>query len=274
MTIGFVCTNYNNTDYTREAVHSLSRQVGEDFRIVVVDNNSELASARALEELTSKFENLEIIFNTSNLGYFPGLNAGIRQLRSKYPDIDFVVIGNNDLVFPIDFAESVRKNAGNLEKHAVLSPDIVTLDGEHQNPHVISKIGKFREVIYDLYYLNYYLAIAIKRIAKLTQRFTDRPDETQYKVAQQIYQGYGACYILGPVFFRHFNELWAPSFLMHEEYFLSKQLRDAGLHVYYEPSIKVIHHCHAAMSKVPARKAWQAARDSHRIYRQHVKIFS
>jgi GT2 family glycosyltransferase len=185
-----------------------------------------------------------------------------------------IVVGNNDLIFPADFAESLRRNLPTLEKYAVVSPDIVTLDGAHQNPHVIRKIGKLREFIYNLYYANYYSSIAIRQVAKLTRSFTDRRDETQHKVAQEIYQGYGACYVLGPVFFRHFEELWAPTFLMHEEFFLSKQLSDKGLSVYYEPSIKVLHCCHGAMAAIAGRKAWEAARAAQKIYRQHVRVFS
>src|SRR5579859_5299248 len=77
-----------------------------------------------------------------------------------------------------------------------------------------------------------------------------------------------------PMFFRHFEELWAPTFLMHEEYFLSKQLSEKGFRVYYEPSIKVQHRCRGAMRTITGRKAWEAARSAQKVYRQHVKIFS
>lgn len=274
MKIGFVCTNYNNTPYTREAACSLLRHGKDQYSIVVVDNNSDHESVRALKALASDFQDVELILNSENVGYFKGLNTGIRYLRSTRPEIDLMVVGNNDLVFPADFADCIRQNLSTFQKYAVVSPDIVTLDGMHQNPHVISRIGAFREFIYDLYYLNYWLAIAIRTIAKLTRGFTDRSDETHHDVAQEIYQGHGACYVLGPLFFRHFEELWAPSFLMHEEYFLSKQLSDKGLQIYYEPSIKVVHHCHAAIDKVPSKTIWQAARDAHKVYRQHVKIFN
>jgi len=274
MKIGFVCTNFNNSAYTREAVCSLWRNGGHQYRIVVVDNNSDKENVSALQTLASEFRDVELIWNKENLGYFKGLNIGIRQLRTSQPDLDIIVVGNNDLVFPGDFADSIGRNLSIFEKYAVVSPDIVTLDGVHQNPHVIRRIGKFREFIYDLYYANYYLAVTIRQVAKLSRGFTDRPDETQHVVAQEIYQGYGACYVLGPVFFRHFEELWAPTFLMHEEYFLSKQLSDKGLGVYYEPSIKVLHHCHGAMDKITGRRAWDAARSAQKIYRQHVKIFS
>jgi GT2 family glycosyltransferase len=274
MKIGYVCTNYNNSALSREAVSSLRRNGGHEFRIVVVDNHSDKENVEALKDLANEFENVELILNQENAGYFRGLNLGIRHLRARHPDIDIIVVGNNDLVFPTDFAESIRKNVATFEKYPVVSPDIITLDGIHQNPHVISKIGKFREFIYDLYYANYYVALGIRQMAKLSRGFTDRPDETRHDVAQEIYQGYGACYVLGPVFFRHFEELWAPTFLMHEEYFLSKQLSDKGLSVYYEPSIKVQHRCHGAMATITGRKAWEAARAAQRIYRQHVKIFN
>jgi GT2 family glycosyltransferase len=274
MKVGYVCTNYNNSSYSRGAVRSLLRDGGEEYRIVVVDNNSDSKNVEALKSVAQEFPQVELLLNKDNVGYFRGLNLGIRHLRTYQPDIDMTVVGNNDLVFPADFAECLHRNQSTLEKYAVVSPDIVTLDGAHQNPHVISRIGKLREFIYNLYYANYYLAIAIRRMAKLTRSFTDRPDETHHQTAQEIYQGYGACYVLGPVFFRHFEELWAPSFLMHEEFFLSKQLSDKGLSVYYEPSIKVLHCCHGAMAAITSRKAWEAARAAQKIYRQHVRVFS
>ena len=274
MKIGYVCTNFNNSMDTREAVCSLSRNEGHEFRVVVVDNNSDKENVRALESLANEFPNVELILSKDNVGYFRGLNQGIKQLRAKQPDITLMVVGNNDLVFPADFADLLGRNLSVFEEHAVVSPDIVTLDGVHQNPHVIHRIGKFREFVYDLYYANYYLAIAIRQAAKLTRGFTDRPDETHHDVAQKIYQGYGACYVLGPLFFRYFEELWAPAFLMHEEYFLSKQLSDKGLSVYYEPAIRVEHRCHGAMRTITGRRAWEAARSAQKIYRQHVKIFN
>ncbi|HLZ12316.1 MAG TPA: glycosyltransferase [Candidatus Acidoferrum sp.] len=273
MILGYVCTNYNNSAYTREAVCSLLKNGGDEYRIAVVDNNSDSKNVEALKNLASEFTQVELILSKENVGYFRGLNLGIRHLRASQPDINIMVIGNNDLIFPADFGESIRKNLPTLEKYAVVSPDIVTLEGVHQNPHVIHKISKFREFIYDLYYANYFLAIAVREVAKLTRRFTERRDQTQHEIAQEIYLGLGACYVLGPAFFRHFEELWAPTFLMAEEFFLSKQLSDKGLRIYYEPSIKVLHHFQVSMGALGHKKAWHFARDAHKVYRQYVKVF-
>lgn len=272
MKVGYVCTNYNNSSYTLDAVRSFLANSPHECQVVVVDNCSDTESVRALEHLAGEFQNVELVLNEENKGYFRGLNEGIRHLRARFPDLRFMVVGNNDLLFPPDFVASIQRKATLFEKYPVISPDIVTLDGVHQNPHVVSRISKVREFVYDLYYANYYLAIVIRTLAGLSSRWTDRPDEASHMVAQEIYQGHGACYVLGPVFFRHFEELWAPSFLMHEEYFLSKQLSDQGMRLFYEPSIKVEHHWHATMAKLPGKKVWQAARDAHRVYRQYVKV--
>ena len=272
MKIGYVCTNYKNTPYTREALRSLLRNQGYEFRVVVVDNHSDRESVEELRKLASEFSQVELILSQQNVGYFRGLNLGIRELRRNYSDIEIIVVGNNDLVFPEDFGERVARSLSVFDQYAVVSPDILTLDGVHQNPHVVRNISKFREFVYDAYYANYYFAIGIQKIARASRSFTDRADETQHEIAQEIYQGYGACYLLGPMFFRHFEELWAPTFMLHEEYFLSKQLNDKGMAVYYEPSIKVLHHCRGAMSKIASKKAWELGRNAHKVYRQYVKV--
>jgi len=274
MKVGFVFTNYNNSHYTRDVIHSITLNKNyDDSYIVVVDNKSETADVELLIIIEQDYPSVKIIYNDENSGYFKGLNIGIEYLRKKYTDLDHMVIGNNDLFFPPDFIDTLYSNRSLFEKYPVISPDLLTLDGVHQNPHVIDKISKKREIIYDLYYSNYYLSVLIGYAAKVTKRFTDRSDEEQFEVAQTIHQGYGACYILGPLFFEHFNLLWAPTFLMGEEFFLSKQLEKKGMKVYYEPSIKVNHHDHATMGKLPGKKLWKISKDSHKIYRKYNKIY-
>ncbi|HBB95709.1 MAG TPA: glycosyltransferase family 2 protein [Blastocatellia bacterium] len=274
MKIGFVCTNYNNSHYTREAVRSLLGNKGHSSTIVIVDNCSIASDRKNLEQIEAEYENVHLILNSENVGYFKGLNCGIKYLRAQEPDLLYMIVGNNDVVFPADFIDSIEKNAQQFQVEAVISPDVVTSDGVHQNPHVIKSISRLREMAYDLYHLNYYLAVALRKVASLTRSWTDRDDEAHWQIGQRIYQGHGACYILGPLFFEHFTELWAPSFLMAEEYFLSKQLADAGLHLYYEPSIRVTHHFHASVKKVPAKEVWSRSREAHRIYKKHLKVFN
>lgn len=273
MKIGYVCTNYNNSEFTAKAVRTLKAGTGHEYVIAVVDNNSNSESVNQLKELANEFPDIQLILNTDNVGYFRGLNIGIRHMREQHPAVEWMVVGNNDLEFPVDFAEKLSEYAPCLREHAVVSPDVVTVEGEHQNPHVISGISPLRELTYDLYYANYYLGLAILKLAKLMPSLSERSDEEEWQTARPIYQGHGSCYLLGPRFFEQFDELWAPTFMMSEEYFLSKQLSDVGQRVYYEPAIQVVHHWHGSLENLPSKKRWSMARDAHREYRKHVGIF-
>ncbi len=273
MKIGYVCTNFNNSAFTLKAVESLLSNTRHTYEVVVVDNNSNHSEVALLKPLSENLRNVAVIFNASNAGYFRGLNIGIKTLRAKHPDIEWMLVGNNDLEFPADFADRLASAAHKLKAYPVVSPDVVTIEGEHQNPHVISGISTIREIFYDLYYANYYLGIVIQKVAKLLPKLSERSDEDQWRVPRPIYQGHGSCYLLGPLFFEKFADLWAPTFLMSEEYFLSKQLSDAGFQVFYEPSIQVIHHWHGSLEKLPSRQRWSFARDAHREYRKYVKWF-
>jgi GT2 family glycosyltransferase len=271
MKIGYVCTNYNNSNFTLKAIDTLMANASHTYVIVVVDNNSSEAEVELLKPLSKRLDNVEVILNGINVGYFRGLNIGIKALRTKHPDIEWVVVGNNDLEFPVDFSDRMAKVTPALRACPVVSPDVVTIEGEHQNPHVINNISFIREVIYDLYYSNYYLGIAIQKFARLLPRLSERTDEEQWRVPRFIYQGHGSCYLIGPAFFENFKELWAPTFLMAEEYFLSKQLSDYGFKIYYEPSIQVIHHWHGSLEKLPSRQRWNFAREAHIEYRKYIK---
>jgi len=275
MNFGYICTNFNNSHFTVDAVRSLVASAGtaHELHVVVADNQSAPEHVETLRGLAAEFPNIvDLVLNKRNVGYFPGLNCGIHHMREHHPKVQHLAIGNNDLLFPADVFSAVERNISLLDQHAVVSPDIVTLDGEHQNPHVIHTISKTRELIYDLYYSNYLLAQAILWAARVSRSVTDRRDEQQHQTAQAIYQGHGSCYLIGPEYFRHFQELWAPTFLMGEEYFLSKQLADKGMNTFYTPSIWLTHCCHGSLSALPSRKAWEFARDAHKVYRQHVRV--
>tara|TARA_B100000575_G_C23142892_1_gene665655 strand:- start:9454 stop:10272 length:819 start_codon:yes stop_codon:yes gene_type:complete len=266
----FIFTNYNNSDLTKNLVISLLKSITENnlVDIVIVDNNSTSNEVIKLKKLKKKYS-LKVYFLQENIGYFRGLNYGLNSINCK--EYDFVVIGNNDLIFE-NFIDSVYKSKF-VNKYAVISPDIITLDGFHQNPHVLKPPSKFRELIYDIYFKSFFLSRIILFISKLTKSWTRRGDEDNYEIPQILIQGYGACYILTPLFFKNFHKLWSPTFLMYEEFFLSLQLERKNLKIFYDPSIKVIHMDHATVSKLPSKKMWEITKVSHKEYRKYVKIW-
>lgn len=273
MKIGFVFTNYNNSAFTEDAIKSIGKVDNCNFEIVVVDNASDKEDVKELRRIEKNNEYVKVLYNKENVGYFKGLNLGIHYIRNNFKDISVLVVGNNDVLFHEDFYDKLVEKQELLTKYPVISPNIITADGFPQNPHVIKEISKIREFVYDVYHFNYLFAKLILKLARLTHSFTDRKDEEQHDVAQEIHQGYGACYILSPKFFELFDELWSPTFLMYEEYFLSKQLLDKGFMTYYEPSIKLTHLMHATTDKLPGKLKWKFSKTSHKEYRKYVKVF-
>lgn len=271
MKYAYVCTNYNNAHHTREAVRTINAGVLPPARIVVVDNQSEAEDVAELREIAGEHENVDLVLNHENVGYFPGLNVGIDRVRSCDESITTMVVGNNDLEFPPQFGAQLVDVVADAGERPVISPYIATLDGTPQNPHVVAGVSRMRELMYDLYYANYHLARLIKAAAHRTRAISDRRDETGHATPGYIYQGHGSCYILTARFFEEFEELWAPSFMMGEEFFLSRQLSERGYMTYYDPRARISHRCNGAIEKVPAPRMWALARDAHRVYRRYVK---
>lgn len=274
MKIGFTFTNYNNSALSIQAAHSIAENHGEhEYEIVLVDNASTEAERFILAEPGALPDNCRVIWNSVNVGYFDGLSHGVDALRERANDFDAIVIGNNDLVFEVAFFEGLVQAAPAASPHAVLSPDIITLDGVHQNPHVLGGVSRFREVVWDLYFSNFTLSRLIGWAARTAGSLVSRKDFEHHADEGPIEQGYGACYVLTPRFFERYGRLWSPGFVMGEEFYLSRQLMAGGERMYYQPCIKVRHHDHATIAKLASRRLWEMTREYHRIYRYFISPY-
>lgn len=271
MKVGFVCTTLNSSDLTVAAARSFFDVCSGTCVVVAVDNGSGDTEVRKLLDFARDNPWFSVVCNGDNRGYFEGLNIGIRRCRTGHPETDWLVIGNNDITFHSGFLETLKSRESFLVQYPVISPNIVTADGERQNPHVIRGVSWAREVIWDLYYSNFRLAGAIQLLRNWLHTWADRPDETEWRIAREIYQGHGALYILSPLFFDTLKELWAPTIFGGEEFFLAKQLHEINKKVYYEPLLEVTHLWHGSARVLPARKRWELGRAAHKIYRQSVR---
>lgn len=268
MKIGFTFTNYNNSRLSIQAAQSIAANHGDcDYEIVLVDNASNDEERSILAAPGVLPTNCSVLWNERNVGYFDGLNMGMAALQDHASHYDAIVIGNNDLVFERDFFDGMKRRTETFARQSVVSPDIITLDNEHQNPHVIRGVSRFRELIWDLYFSSFRLSQLIGWSARKARSFVARKDHHAHANEGLIYQGYGACYIMTPRFFQTYGRLWSPGFVMGEEFYLARQLAARGEQMYYAPDIPVRHHDHATVSKLPSRRLWEMTRQYHRIYR-------
>lgn len=274
MRIGFTFTNYNNSSLSIQAAQSIAANCGDcEYGIVLVDNASAQQERRILAESGVLPANCAVIWNEKNVGYFAGLNIGVAALKKTSEHYDAIVIGNNDLVFGQEFFSGLKAVGKLLADRSVISPDILTLDNVHQNPHVHSSVSRFREIVWDLYFSNYVMSRLINWCARIAGSLAARNDFSYHAAEGPIAQGYGACYILTPRFFEKYGSLWSPGFVMGEEFYLQRQLQASCEQTYYSPMIKVRHHDHATIAKIPTRKLWDMTRQYHRIYRFFVSPY-
>ena len=273
MKIAFIVTNFNNSRHTFEMCQSINNFTDNSHSpIIIVDNNSVEDDVVNLKKIENQFHNVTIIYNSQNVGYFKGLNIGLEYVNKKY-DVDVCVVGNNDLTFEKNFLIEIQNKLYLFDKYAVIAPNIITLDNVSQNPHVINNISSFRHFVLDLYYSNYFISLIIHLLIKLTNNIFQRKDYLGSSTPGVIYQGYGACYLIGPLFFKYFNQLFAPTFLMGEEFFLAYQLKMFKLQIFYEPSFKVYHQDHASVGKLNSKFFWSISKESHRIYKKYLKSY-
>ena len=272
MKFGLCFVNYNNCKHSINLIDSILKSDTFDGKVIIVDNNSYLNDFQKIKLYSSQLDFVKIIKLNRNIGYFRALNIGLTFLSKEY-NYDFYIVGNNDLIFPKDFFSKIKNKGNFLKDKYVVSPDIITDDGCHQNPHVINKITKKREFVYNLYYSNYYLSRLIFILATFFSKYTSRGDELSFDKEMYIYQGYGACYIITQKFIKIYHLLPQDTFLMYEEFFLAKLLNDDGRKIYYDPSISVIHNAHATTKCLPTKSKWLLGKESHKLYRKYIHIW-
>lgn len=267
MKIVFLAVNYNNYAITANYVNSVNclRDV-ERHRvgIVVVDNASRPEDIAGLRRTIGDAPRTKIVCSRRNLGYFGGLNYGIRSLRSL--DFDYLVAGNNDLIFDRDFLRTLAEKSYS-NRQMVIAPDLVTPSGVHQNPQFTEPPSLLRRMGYRLYYTAYPaamltdLAITFPRILRTQTR------RTKLETAMEIYMCTGACMIFRPLFFRRCGLLDESVFLWGEEVLLARQLERAGCELFYDPELRVLHIENATTRRIPPDTRYQLLRRSYMAYR-------
>lgn len=269
----FVCVSYNNSSFTVEMCNSLLAQTGfsseHNLQIYVIDNSSDSDEIEILKKYCCNYAWITYVPNSINVGYFAGLNIGLDLVdkeKSKY-----IVICNNDLKFSPDFCRLLLDESYDDNVFAIC-PDVITVDGVHQNPHHLKPLSRIEIFSFDLYFSHYYIALALLKTKQLLksvrQKLFSYPEKTHDYT--EINQGVGACYILSPQFFESNKKLFYPHFLYGEEAFFSWQVRSSGGKLLYNPNLVVFHAESASLSKLPGRVTYRFGQESYRGLRRYL----
>ena len=132
----YLILHYKNADVTEQCLDSLLKPDSQDSNMVVVDNASNNGSYEKLLEKYGANKRIHFIKNEENLGYAAGNNVGFRYAKETL-GADWIVLLNNDVVVEQkDFQKTVLEE---YKKHSfyLAGPDIVTPEGNSQNPYLM-----------------------------------------------------------------------------------------------------------------------------------------
>lgn len=93
--VGFVVLSWNGGEILKTCLDSLETQANQDFVVCLIDNGStdNTGDVFAAAPLPRKIS----IVNTLNRGFAPAVNQGVNTLLHTYPQLDYIVLLNNDV---------------------------------------------------------------------------------------------------------------------------------------------------------------------------------
>lgn len=263
----FVAVVYNNYRDTYDFCQSLNRLWlgGIERKCFIVDNSDSDVVRKQVDALLEEYEFVSIIRPDRNLGYFGAFNYFFENFSCEHHDA--VVLCNNDLVLDDSFC--VRLSSADYPPDAmVICPDVITVDGVHQNPHVLQPLGLLARFKLDLYFTHYFLARCLLIVKSLIHRVRPFRRRTDRAPSGYLHLGIGACYVLLPSFLKVFGRLDYPHFIYGEEAYLTRQVHALGGRLYYDSTLTVLHKESATLSKLPSRVTYEYGRDGYWKYRR------
>lgn len=266
MKTAFICVNFNNSKITQGYIKNVL-EIKKDFdiKVIIVDNGSQEHDIEDLSKYIEDLKNDDLVLlkSSTNLGYFKGLNLGVNwALLNDYNQ--YQIVGNNDLEFFPDFLINLQNLKLNKDE-LIIAPDVITINGIHENPHLVHKMRFLRKLKQEIYLSNYYLAKFITKFYSAERKPKAFDPERKY-----IHMGIGALYVLTPNFFKHFDKLWEDVFLYGEEAILAGQINSVNGKILYEPLLRCNHNESATTSKMESKYKYEIVQSSYKIYKKYL----
>ena len=264
----FVSVVFNDFKNTYELCQSIESIKFEKKLIecILVDNSDSKLVQSLIDKLSDSFSFVKILRPKKNLGYFGAFNFFFESSFFDRSFVQVVVLCNNDLIFSENFLDRFSRSSYPNDVY-VVCPDVLTVEGVHQNPHVLQPRSSLVRLKLDFYFTHYYLACVLNILKRFGQNICGRKRRMTQPAPGYLHMGIGACYVLMPFFVSRLRLLEYPHFLYGEEAYFTKQVHSSGGKLYYDPNLEVLHKESATLSKLPKRITYEFAREGYWLYR-------
>ena len=211
-----ILLNWNNEEDTIECIQSLEEINYGNYKIIIVDNGSEIESVLKIEK---QYPEMKIIKNKENLGFAGGNNVGIKYAIED--GADYVLLLNNDTTVEKDFLKKLVE-AGELNKKNGL---LGSKTNYHSEPNRIwfagGKVSWMK---------NKGMHIGLDEI-----------DNGQYDKIKEVDYLTGCCLLIKREVIEKIGVLEEDYFLYYEDTDFSLRAKNVGYKIMYIPESKIYH---------------------------------
>ena len=256
MSTGIVILNYNGAEDTKKCLRSIVEYNTAPVKYIVVDNGStkeddvkvisDFMSETFGESFTVLGDNdkdgslspASLIVSPTNDGYAEGNNKGLR-FAFRDPEIEDVIILNNDVTFASDIIPVLKKYQSSLDNVGILTPILFNLDGSVELPCARRTPTNWEVIVPFLMFKRNYFGI-LSRMSSSQKILHVNPDFA-LRDYFPIDIPSGAFMFMDKNILKDEGGLDKGTFLYYEENILCRKLSSAGYRNYCIPLVKAIH---------------------------------
>ncbi|MCK5123537.1 MAG: glycosyltransferase family 2 protein [Candidatus Pacebacteria bacterium] len=214
--VHIILLNWNGKEDTLECIESLQKVEYSNYKIIIVDNNSEDDSVLAVRK---KYPEIKIIENEKNLGFAGGNNVGIKYAIEN--DADYVLLINNDTTVEKDFLRELVEEGESNKNNGLLGPKT----NYHSEPNRIWFAGGKVSWLKN----------------KGTHLGLDEIDNGQYNEIKEVDYLTGCCLLIKREVIQKIGILAEDYFLYYEDTDFSLRAKNVGYKCVYVPKAKIYH---------------------------------
>lgn len=256
--------NYNNSKEVVNFVEHLSKQtLFPQVDVMLVDNSADSDEYKTLSSVQVKYSNVKVINSEENLGYFGGLNFGLKEYLRENEMPNWVIISNTDI--KLDDNGFLQRIINLYPKgyEGIIAPSIYSTHLEKdQNPYAINRFSKRKLKFLRVLYKSTLLTFLASKILNLKGKLKNINKNNRLRENGEIYAPHGAFMIINKNYFEKGGNLDYKSFLFCEEIYIGEITRKVGTKVLYDNRLKVYHNEHSTISLLRKKHLLKYSRDS------------
>lgn len=266
--VGIIILNYNNWEDTINCIESVEKFNTAEVKYIVIDNGSTRAgTVEALDKymtdtFTEKYQKIvegdntgvlpymTFLVSQTNDGYAKGNNKGLR-LCYEDPEIDELLILNNDILFIQDIIPSLVNKKKEIDNCGIISPILYGRDKkviDYNCAHM--SVNPWVLIHAYLFFYRDFLGVQSKE-SKRRLIIKGKP-ELLKKDKIEIELPSGSCMMMSKALMQEIGGFDPNTFLFYEEDILHKKLSAQGLKNYLITSCECIHLGACSTSKTPS----------------------